>query len=144
MNSKRASQVLAVAAPHLKAGELVELATFAKVGSVSVKRKVTTTAAVAALTGGLVIVSVSARGMYIAMTGRRLLFFDGHTASGRPGQKVLMSIPRELIQVAETKNGLVTLKAELAVDGQEKGLRLTFPRPCREDGGQLISALRNA
>jgi hypothetical protein len=77
-----------------------------KVGSVSVKRKVATTAAVAALTGGLVMVSASARSMYIAMTGRRLLFFDGHTASGKPGQQV--------------------------------------PRPCREDGGQVISALRRA
>jgi hypothetical protein len=52
--------------------------------------------------------------------------------------------PSRSVQVAETKKGLLTLKAELSVDGQEKGLRLTFPRPCREDGGQVISALRNA
>ena len=143
MNGKRVPQVVAVATPHLSEGEQVELATFAKVGSVSVKRKVATTAAVAAVTGGLLVVSVSARSMYIAMTGRRLLFFDGHTASGRPDAKLLMSIPRELVRVADSKKGMLTLKVELAIDGQDKGLQLMFPKPCVEDGGQVIAALQH-
>jgi hypothetical protein len=141
VNGKRVSQVLAVAAPHLSEGERVELATFAKVGSVSVKRKVTTTAAVAALAGGLVIVSVSARSMYIAMTGRRLLFFDGHAGSGRPGQKLLMSVPRGAGAGSGDQEGAADPDSGARRRGPGKGATAHVPRPCREDGGRVISAL---
>lgn len=38
-------------------------------------------------------------GTYLAMTGKRLMFFDGETVSGRPG-KLLFPMPREAVSVA--------------------------------------------
>lgn len=123
MNSKLVSQVLAAAAPRLKEGEQVGLATFASVGSLSRKGKV-----------------VGVRRMYIAMTGERLLFFEA--TSRRPGPGVLMSIPAELVRVAEAKEALLTLKVELDIEGQDEGLRFMFFGPYRTDGNRLVSALR--
>lgn len=55
-----------------------------------------------------------------------------------------MSGPREAITVTKEKKGLITLKLELAVDGQDKGLKIVFPRPCRDDGYKLKAALPSA
>jgi hypothetical protein len=67
--------------------------TFGRVGSVSVKRKVTTAAAAAALSGGVLIVNGRPRGMHIVLTDRRILFFDADVSSdGQPG-KHLMTVP---------------------------------------------------
>lgn len=141
MNPKRTRQVIEVATPYLTPGEQIQLATIASIGSVSLARKAAVAAAVGIASGGMLIANVRPRRMYIAVTDRALLFFEGHTASGRPGKKLLMRLEKHYIAASEPKQGLLTLSANLAIYGQPKGLKLTFPRPCREDGRQLLAGL---
>jgi hypothetical protein len=141
LKEKRVQQVIDVATPHLQPGEEIELVTFGSVGSVSLKRRAVTAAVTAVASAGFIAVHVRPRRMYIALTSNRLLFFNGDTSFGKPGSKVLMSGPRDAIKVADVKKGLVTLKLELAVDGQEKGVKIVLPRPARDDGYKLAAAL---
>jgi hypothetical protein len=141
MNDKRTQQVSQAAAPHLHEGEQIEISAFANIGRVSVKRRAATAAAVGVATGGLLVVIVRPRKAYLAMTNQRLVFLDGDTMSGRPG-KLLLTLPRSAVTVSDVKKGILTLQAELAVDGQDQGLRVVFPKPSREDGQRVISAMR--
>ena len=67
------------------------------------------------------------------------MFFDDETMSGRPG-KLLFTLPREAVSVARMDKGTLAFKAELAVQGQDKGLRLTFPTVANKDGERVVSA----
>jgi len=143
MKAKLEQQLLAVAKPVLLDREQVQLMTFARVGSVSAKRKLATAATAAALTGGILIVNVRPRGMYVVLTDRRLLFFDGDKASlGRPG-KHLMTLPREQITASAPKGKAfgLAVQVELTVAGQDKNLKILFPKPSREDGRQFTGLL---
>lgn len=141
MNPKRVKQVIETATPHMESGEQVIVATTASVGSVSAKRKVLTSAVVGIASGGTMIANVRPRRMYIAMTDRRLIFFDADTASGKPGKEILMSLPLAALAASEAKRGWLTLKAELFMAGESNGLRLMFPKPCREDGAKVLASV---
>jgi hypothetical protein len=141
LKEKRAQQVSEVAGPYLQPGEQVELVAFANVGSVSAKRRAITAAVTTVATAGLVTTFVRPRRMYIAMTPGRLLFFNGDTSLGKPGRSVLMNIPRPLIKVSQVKKGRITVKVVLAIEGQDKDLKLVFPRPEREEGYKLAAEL---
>ena len=84
---------------------------------------------------------VHPRNTYLALTNQRLMFFDGQTASGRPG-KLLFTLPREAVSVAGVDKGVINVKVELAIQGQEKGLRMTFPTVAKKDGEQVAAALK--
>jgi hypothetical protein len=140
MRDKRVQQVAEVAAPHLLEGERIEITAYASVGSVSIKRRVTTTAA-AVLSGGMLIVNVRPRKTYLAFTSQRLLFFNEGASLGRPG-KLLIIAPREYLTVSAAKKGILALKVDLAVEGQDKGLRVVFPTVARADGERIVAALR--
>ena len=142
LKEKRAQQVNEVAGPHLRPDEQVQLTSYASVGAVSVKRRVAAAAVAGVASGGLLAVSARPRRMYIAMTRDRLLFFNGDTPSGKPGKSVLMDIPRQLITVvAGAKKGLLTFTVRLAVDGEDQGLKLIFPRPTRDEGEKLAAGI---
>ncbi|MGW5062104.1 hypothetical protein ACWEQ2_33110 [Streptomyces sp. NPDC004096] len=142
MNDRRRQQLLQSVAPLLTEGEQVEITSLAKVGSVSAKRRVLTTALVGALTAGTVIATVQPRPMYWALTDRRLMFFDASTMSGRPG-KLLMSLPRRLMSAAPAKKALLGLGLQtvLSVQGQEQSLKLTFPPAYKAAGRDLASRI---
>jgi hypothetical protein len=142
VNPKRTRQVVEVATPYLMPGEHVQLATIASIGSVSLARKAAVATAVGIASGGMLIANVKPRRMYIAVTERSLLFFEGNTSSGRPGKKLLMRLDKQYIATSEPRQGWLTLSANLAIEGQPKGLKITFPRPCREDGERLLAGLR--
>ena len=95
----------------------------------------------AVASGGLLAVSVRPRRMYLAMTRDRLLFFNGDTPSGKPGKSALMDLPRPLIMVTGARQGLLTFTVRLAVDGEDQGLKLIFPRPTRDEGEKLAAEL---
>ena len=142
MKENRRQLPLAAVTPMLQEQEEIQLATFASVGSVSAKRKIATAAAAAVLSAGTLMVSVRPREMYVVLTSRRILFFDGHTAMGRPG-KHLMTLPRDLVTVSAPKGkvlGLAT-EVELTIEGQDKNLKVVFPKPSKEEGKQLTDAL---
>jgi hypothetical protein len=141
VNEKRVRQVFDVAIPYLMHGERIQLATVASVGSVSLARKAAVATAVGIASGGLMIANVKPRRMYIAVTEHSLLFFEGNTSSGRPGKKLLMRLEKQHLEASEPKRGWMTLSAQLSILGQPKGLKITFPRPCREDGQHLLAGL---
>ena len=145
MNKRRRQQLLESVTPLLAEGEKVELTSLAKVGSVSAKRRVLTTALVGALTAGTVIATVQPRPMYWALTDRRLLFFDGKTATGRPG-KLVMALPRELLTATAPSSALLGLGAKtvLNIEGEEKGLKLVFPPAFKAAGRDLASRIKLA
>ncbi|ARP68672.1 hypothetical protein LK07_01585 [Streptomyces pluripotens] len=142
MNNRRRQQLLQSVAPLLTEGEQVEFTSLAKVGSVSVKRRVLTSALVGVLSAGTVIATVQPRPMYLALTDRQLLFFDAKTTTGRPGE-LLLAMPRELTSAAPMQKALLGLGLQtvLTVQGQEKGLKLTFPPAGKAAGRDLVSRL---
>jgi hypothetical protein len=143
VNEKRLRQADEAAAPHLAAGERIEICAYANIGRVSLKRRAATAAVAVAATGGLLVVSVRPRKAYLVMTSERLVFLDGDTMTGRPG-KLLLALPRSAAAVVKVRKGVLTLRMDLIVEGQEHGLKVVFPLPAREDGQRVISALQVA
>ena len=142
MSSKQTSKVAAAAAPHLRPGEVVEIGSFTTVGSVSVKRQVLTAAVVGIATGGMVAATVRPAKRFLAVTNERLMFFNGEGTFGRPG-KLLFSVPRDAVEVVKSGKHLLSYRIELAVAGQEKGLRINFPFNARAKM-ELIAASLSA
>ncbi|WP_330458719.1 hypothetical protein OIB37_18590 [Streptomyces sp. NBC_00820] len=142
MNKRRNRQLLETASPLLLGGEQVELTGMANVGSVSAKRQVLTTALVAAVSAGTVIATVQPRPMYWVLTDQRLLFFDGKTATGKPG-KLLVNIPRQIITASPLSRALLGLglKTMLTVEGQEKALKVVFPPAAKAAGRDFATRI---
>ncbi len=141
MNDKRKQMVARLATPYLMRGERIEMTAYANIGSVSAKRAVATAAVAAVATGGMGTVFVRPRHAYLTITSQRLMFFDGETATGRPG-KLLATLPRQAVSIAGTKKGVLTLKVDLAVQGQGKELRLVFPTMARKEGEEAMALLQ--
>jgi hypothetical protein len=141
LNSRRARQLLDTAAPLLAQGEELRLTTLAGVGSVSVRKRVVTAAVVGALSAGTVMATVTPRPMYIALTDRRVLFFDGNRG-GRPGALVL-DLPLAYVSAGGSKKAFLGLQyvTHLSVAGQDKGLKVTFPVQHRADGPRFVTGL---
>jgi hypothetical protein len=142
MNEKRRQLLLEGAAPLLEADEKVEITTIANVGSVSVKKKVLTAAVAGIATGGLVTANVRPRQMYVILTDRKILFFDADTSSGRPG-KHMATLSREGVSSTEPKSAMLglALGIELSIAGQERDLKIVFPKPSKEEGQQFAASL---
>lgn len=142
MNEKRRQLLLDGAAPLLEADEKVEITTIANVGSVSVKKKVLTAAVAGIATGGLVTANVRPRQMYVILTDRKILFFDADTSSGRPG-KHMATLSREGVTSTEPKSAMfgLALGIDLSIAGQERDLKLVFPKPSKEEGHQFAASL---
>jgi hypothetical protein len=140
MSNKHTPRLAQAAAPHLRPGEVVEVGAFTTVGSVSVKRQVFTAAVVGIATLGHVAATVRPAKRYLAVTNQRLLFFNGEAAFGRPG-KLLFSLPRQAIAVVKSGRHLLAYRIELAIAGQEKGLRINFPITARATMEQIAASL---
>jgi hypothetical protein len=142
MNKRRRQQLVDAASRLLVQGERIELTVLASVGSVSVKRQVLTSALVGVLSAGTVIATVQPRPMYTALTDRRLLFFDGKTATGKPG-KLLMTLPREMVTAAPLSKALLGLglKTVLTVQGQDKGVKVVFAPASKSDGREFAARI---
>lgn len=142
MNEKRRELLLQSASSLLDPDERVELTTLANVGSVSVKKKVLTAAAAGIATGGLLMVNVKPRTMYIVLTDQRILLFDGSTASGRPGQH-LATLNRDHVTTSAPKSGMfgLTQVIQLSIAGEDRGLKAVFPKPEKAAGLQFAAAL---
>jgi hypothetical protein len=85
--------------------------------------------------------NVKPRRLYIAVTERWLLFFEGNTPSGRPGRELLMRLDKRQLTASEPKEGLMTLSTLLSIGGQPNALKVKFPRPCREDARLLLAGI---
>ncbi|TLS43941.1 hypothetical protein FE633_23230 [Streptomyces montanus] len=141
LNARRTRQLLETAAPLLRPEEQVEFSTLAAIGSVSAGKRALTAAVAGVLSAGTVIATVTPRPMYIVLTDRRLLFFDGNRG-GRPGDLVL-DVPRPYVSATAPKKAFLGLQyvTHLSVAGEEQQLKLTFPVQHRADGPRFTSNL---
>jgi hypothetical protein len=140
MSSKHTSRLAEAAAPYLRPGEVVEIGAFTTVGSVSIKRQFATAAVVGVASLGLVNATVRPAKRYVAVTGQRLLFFNGEGTLGRPG-KILFALPAEAVAVVKAGRHLLAYRIELAVAGQDKGLMINFPITARATMEQVAALL---
>ncbi|MEU6139199.1 hypothetical protein ABZ848_02440 [Streptomyces sp. NPDC047081] len=142
LNARRSRQLLEAAAPLLLQGERIEFASLAGVGSVSVRKQALTAAVVGVLSAGTVMATVTPRPMYIVLTDQRILFFDGNRG-GRPG-KLLLNLPRPYVSAGGSRKAFLGLQfvTQLSVEGQEQGLKVTFPVQHRGDGPRFVAGLR--
>ncbi|GGM04885.1 hypothetical protein GCM10010129_55560 [Streptomyces fumigatiscleroticus] len=141
LNARRARQLSESATPLLAPGEQVQFTSLVGVGSISVRAQVATSTLVAVVSGGTMIGALSPRPLYLVMTDRRLLFFDGNRG-GRPG-RLEMDLPRPYLSVSGTKKAMLglTYVVHLAMAGQQQGLKVTFPVQNRSDGPRFVAAL---
>jgi hypothetical protein len=139
VNSKRRQQLLEVVSPLLAPGEQVQVMASAGVGTVTVKRQLATAVAVGVATGGLLAAVPVPKQMYVAVTDRRILFFEG---TGRPGRQ-LMDLPRQYVRVSPPeKAGLgLAMRFQLEVAGSDQGVQVTFPHVAKADGRAFAAAL---
>ena len=133
-------RIAKAAAPLLEPGEVVEVATVAAVGQVSVKRQVATAAITALLTLGTVTAVTSAKKRPVALTNKRLLFLEASELTGRPQSKLVAWLSRDGLR-AQRRRGLVWRKYDLIDSTGAPVVRLSFPLPNRKAGDQIANAL---
>lgn len=142
MRDKLQNRAFENVAAALMPGEQPGTATRAMVGKFSSGRYSTLIKQGLVLDGigsvGAAIASANAK-QFVVVTDRRLIFLP-QTILGGPGTKVLGSVPRELVSVAEVKMALVSL-VRLAFGDQGDGVALTFPRQDRRNAEALAAAL---
>lgn len=141
MRPKRRAQLTAVLQPRLQPDEPIEVMAYAGVGAVSVRRTMATAVVTGVLSGGTMMLVVSPKGMFIALTSRRLFFVDVVRLTGRP-RRLVMEIPRDAVRTEGLRKGPLglTLRTTL-VDGSERGLAMVFAHPAKADGRALTAAL---
>jgi hypothetical protein len=78
----------------------------------------------------------------VILTDRKILFFDADTSSGRPG-KHMATLSREGVSSTEPKSAMLglALGIELSIAGQERDLKIVFPKPSKEEGQQFAASL---
>lgn len=140
MSNKHTSKLAKAAAPHLHPGEVVEIGAFATVGSVSLKRQFLTAAAVGIVTAGTVRATVRPARRFLAVTSERLMFFNGEGTYGRPG-KLLFTVPRDAVAVVKSGRQMLYYRIELAVAGQDQGLRINFAFTARTTMEEVAALL---
>ena len=133
-------RITKAATPLLEAGEVVEVATVAAVGQVSVKRQVATAAITAVLTLGTVTAVTTAKKRPIALTNRRLLFLEANDLTGRPQSKLVGALSRDGLR-AQRQRALLWRKYDLIDNTGAPVVRLSFPLPNRKAGDHIATAL---
>jgi hypothetical protein len=146
MGERRNRKLIAAATRLMEPGEQVELTTLAKLGSAPVAANaasaVVAGAVLSALGGGVGFVAFAQREVYIVLTDRQVLFFEGLRATGGPG-KHLASFRRETVTCTEPISRALGLFVRISIGaaGLSQPLRLTFPPAMRAQGRQLAAAL---
>lgn len=144
VGSGQAHRAADAAAPHLKPGEQVTATGFGTMGQVSVGKNIALAIVAGIVSAGTVIASRRPRKAYYALTSQRLLAFDGEGLFGRPG-KLLFSLPLQAAKVVRSsKNFLGFVRVDLAIEGQPKGLRVSFASGSQQAGEAVIAAIKSA
>ena len=139
MNDKNQARLMDLVTPVLRQGESVEFVCTPNVGTVSVKRQMTTAAVVGVATGGLLLVAVRPKTRYAVLTDQRLLFFD-MAATGRPAPPLVADLPRAALTSSGFKSAL-KVTFHISIEGDPKSLKMEFPFPGRHDARRLADAL---
>jgi hypothetical protein len=141
VNEKRTGQLNDVMSSLLQVGEQVAIGSFANVGSVSLGRKLAVAAAAGVLSGGMLLMNVRPRRLYVVLTNQRILFLEASAITGRPTTKIAGQVPRgAIIGCTAPKRGVMTV-FDVLIAGQDKALHFGFPRPLRDDGEKFAAAI---
>lgn len=146
MNEKLTASVHEGAQSSLEPGERVELVASALVGELQMSSVMGKAFAATVLTAGMLTVFSAPKKLFLALTDRRLLFLEANAVTGRATSQLVSQLPRTHVRAIalrpkRTMLVIPTLIVDLEVAGAEKGLRLTFPTPCRTEGEQFATAL---
>jgi hypothetical protein len=139
MNARNTERLMELVKPILRQGEQIEQMTAARVGSVSAKRQVATTAIVAIATAGIVRVTVHAAPRYLVLTSQRLLIIN-MLRTGRPVGPLLAQMPRQAVATTRLRSRLA-VSFTIQVNGDPKPLKLAWGQPGRKDARALQAAL---
>lgn len=134
VNPKQSERVESAARPVLRQDEQIEVTSFATVGTITPRQGTAT-----AITG--VMDAVRPRAFYLALTSKRLLFFGVDALSGRPDKKLARSLSRTSLSATPLRRGLLTAQFQVAITGDDKGLRFVFPRSTRTDAATMAESL---
>lgn len=142
MNNRRVRQLQDATLPLLTPGDTIDHMGLTKIGSVSVRRRLATTAAAAILSGGHLIAIAQPRPMYFALTREQMLFFDLQPVTGAPGP-VRMQLPRALLSTEPLRKALLGLglKTVLTIAGADQAFALTFVPATKSDARALDALL---
>lgn len=142
MKEKRIQKITEIMTPMLQPGEYLMAASFANIGHVAVGKQLAMATATAVLSGGLVSVYRKPRPTYVVVTNYRVTFLEPSDFAGDPTSKINLVVPIQSIAGMTAPERGFTTVFRLLIHGQDKALRVMFPRPCRPDGELVINALR--
>jgi hypothetical protein len=141
VNEKRTRQLHEATSTLLRAGEEIEVASFANVGSVSIAKNLAVMAIAGIVSGGAGFAMLRPKRLYLLLTNQRLLFVEQAGLTGRPTSKFAGEVPRDAIAGTTAPRRGVTTTFDMVIRGRDKGLRLVFPRPMRDDGDKVAASL---
>jgi hypothetical protein len=147
VGERRNQKLIAAATRLMREDEQVELTTTAKLGSVAKSTIIASGGLVGGVAAGILdrgegLVGYAGE-VYIVLTNRQVLLFEGLRSTGGVG-KHLASFPRELVTCGEPASSVLGLKVGLEVQGLDRPLKLTFPPlppALRGQGRELAHAL---
>lgn len=144
MGKRISARIEKAAEPVLEEGESIEVGTVGTITRASAKRRVATSAAVAAATtiatGGMVTAWTHAAKVPIVLTNKRLIVLGQGGFTGRAKSEVVAQVPRAGLH-AKPARSLLWLSFDLfGPDGNQFG-RMSFPLPNRAAGRQIASSL---
>ncbi|WP_426564357.1 hypothetical protein ACPPVT_00300 [Angustibacter sp. McL0619] len=132
MHIKQHARLTKAVAPALEPGELAQLTGRARVTTVP-----TGTLGKAAAVARENSRSANRAEAFLVLTDRRLLVLETSMMS-RPTSKVRRAIPRDALSLLRFKRGVVST-IDLALENDEDGVRLRFPRPDRQVADELAA-----
>jgi hypothetical protein len=138
-----AEQAARAAEAVLEPGEIVEIATWAPFGRVSIKRQVLTAAAVSVATAGLFTAYVTPKRVPIILTTKRFLILgtkDG-LINDQAESKVVAQMPRSEVRAKPPRRRVLNIRLELTdPQGTPMG-RMGFTHLNMSDASRLATAL---
>jgi hypothetical protein len=136
-------QVARTAEAVLEPGEIVEIATWAPFGRVSVKRQVLTAAAVSIATAGLFTAYVTPKRMPIVLTTKRFLLLGSKEGvlSDQADGKIVAQMPRSELRARPPKRGIFNIKLYLTDPQGTPVSRMIFGHWAMGDASRFAAAL---
>jgi hypothetical protein len=134
-------RVARAAEPVLDPGEIVEVATEATFGSVSLARSAITAAAVSIATAGLFTAYTTPKKVPIVLTSKRLLILGTKGINDSPDSKIVGQLPRSDLRATPPHRRFLWTKVMLTSPQGTPVGRMMFPVPARGDAKLIANAL---
>lgn len=136
-------QVARVAEGVLEPGEIVEIATWAPFGRVSVKRQVLTAAAVSIVTAGLFTAYVTPKRVPVVLTTKRFLILGTKEGivNDQPESKIVAQMPRSELRARPPRRGVFNIKLYLTDPQGTPVSRMIFGHWNMSDPARFAAAL---